>query len=408
MLHLNNRIISGDPNLFTLHASFLRMVALLVGFVLCSCAAGNQEGSLSPEVPLKGGQQTLGVIGEVEETSAPISQSISSTVDVLIPTDITAGITESFEEVTDQAPPTATISPTNDPYEKYTIGYLTTRGFEGQGDIHIERKLDENSYFTRLMFSYPSDGLRIYGFINVPKLERIKTDKMPVIIALHGYIDPEIYDTIDYTTRYADALARAGFLVLHPNLRNYPPSDSGDNLFRVGMAIDVLNLISIIKEQAGESGPLELGDPDSIGLWGHSMGGGIAIRVMTISPDVDSVVLYGSMSGDDHKNYERIYSYFSNGEQGVDEISTPEDIFDKISPINFLDQVTAAVSIHHGKLDPDVPEVWSKELCQKLRSMDHQVECFTYDDQYHTFSGEGDRLLMQRMIEFYTRTLRGD
>jgi hypothetical protein len=29
----------------------------------------------------------------------------------------------------------------------------------------------------------------------------------PVIIALYGYIDPEVYDAFDYTTNCADALA---------------------------------------------------------------------------------------------------------------------------------------------------------------------------------------------------------
>jgi dienelactone hydrolase len=31
-------------------------------------------------------------------------------------------------------------------------------------------------------------------------------------------IDPAIYNTLDYTTLYADALASAGYIVLHPNL----------------------------------------------------------------------------------------------------------------------------------------------------------------------------------------------
>ena len=133
---------------------------------------------------------------------------------------------------------------------------------------------------------------------------------------------------MDYTTRYADSLARAGFLVIHPNLRGYPPSDDGDNRFRVGMAIDVLNLIAIIKDQAGKPGALENADPQAIGLWGHSMGGGVATRVLTVSPDVDAAVLYGAMSGDEHKNYERIFNYFSSGTRGIEELQAPEEVFE--------------------------------------------------------------------------------
>lgn len=321
---------------------------------------------------------------------------------------------------------TSTISPTPDPYEEYTIEHLANRGYGGEGELKIEGTLAINSYFTRYEFSYPSDGLTIYGFMNVPEVDRVSgaiTDRSgggsadgsnsktaggtPIVIALHGYIDPAIYNTIDYTTRYADALARAGYIVLHPNLRNYQPSDDGDNLFRVGMAIDVLNLIALVKDGAGQAGSLEMADPEAIGLWGHSMGGGVSTRVMTVSPDVGAVVLYGAMSGDDQKNFERIYSYFSNGQRGLEELAAPQEALQRISPIFFLDRVQAPVSIHHGKTDGEVPLVWSLDTCRRLRDLDVQVECFTYEDQPHTFYGDGDALFISRMVEFYDRVLGG-
>ncbi len=167
--------------------------------------------------------------------------------------------------------PTSTITPTPDPYAGLTIDDLSSRSYGG-GDLIVEDVLAENSYFTRTLLSYPSDGLKIYGFMDIP---RKGTPPYPVIIAVHGYIEPSIYNTIDYTTRYADAFARAGYLVIHPNLRGYPPSDSGDNLFRVGMAVDVLNLIALVKAGGGQPGPLAKADSQRIGLWGHSMGGGM-------------------------------------------------------------------------------------------------------------------------------------
>ena len=195
-------------------------------------------------------------------------------------------------------------------------------------------------------------------------------------------------------------------MVFHPNLRGYPPSDDGDNLFRVGMAVDVLNLISLVVNQAGQPGVLERADGSKIGLWGHSMGGGISTRVMTVSPDVDAVVLYGAMSGDDQANFERIYNYFSSGTRGLEELDAPPEAFKLISPINYLDRVKAAVSIHHGKQDPDVPLAWSLDLCRRLRDLQVQVECFTYEGQAHTFHGEGDLLLMQRNVLFFNRYLK--
>jgi pimeloyl-ACP methyl ester carboxylesterase len=99
---------------------------------------------------------------------------------------------------------------------------------------------------------------------------------------------------------------------MHPNLRGHPPSDNGDNLFRVGMAVDVLNLIALIKSQAGPAELFAKADSEAIGLWGHSLGGNIALRVLTIVPDIKATVLYASMSGDERKNAEWFFNASSD------------------------------------------------------------------------------------------------
>ena len=296
--------------------------------------------------------------------------------------------------------PTDTVTPTPDPYAGLTIADLVARTYGG-GELRIEETLADNSYFTRYLVSYPSDGLTIFGFMNVPKGE----GPFPVVIASHGYIEPEVYNTLDYTTGYADALARSGYLVIHPNLRGYKPSDDGPNLFRVGMAIDVLNLVAMVVSQGDQSGTLQLADPERIGLWGHSMGGGISTRAMVVNPEVRAVVLYGAMSGDEQKNYERIFNVFSEGLRGKEELSAAAEAFLRISPVYFLDQVQAAVSIHHGDRDREVPPEWSLDLCERLQALHKEVECFRYPGQPHTFIREGEQLFIERMIDFYDRYL---
>jgi dipeptidyl aminopeptidase/acylaminoacyl peptidase len=90
----------------------------------------------------------------------------------------------------------------------------------------------------------------------------------------------------------------------------------------------------------------------------------------------------------------------------LEELDYPPEAFERISPIYFLDRVQAAVSIHHGKNDPDVPLAWSIDLCQRLLDLGKPVECFTYEDQRHTFYGDGDTLFMGRMIDFFDRQLK--
>lgn len=305
---------------------------------------------------------------------------------------IGAGSTASATIQPSQPSATATV----DPYFQWSIPYLENRSYGG-GRMEIVEILAETSFFTRYLVRYPSDGLEIYGFVNVPAQD----GPLPVVIAIHGYIDPAIYNTLDYTTRYADDLARRGFLVIHPNLRNYPPSDSGENLFRVGMAVDILNLLAIVREGSAISGNvLEKSDPERIGLWGHSMGGGISTRVMTINQDIRAVVLYAAMSGDERQNFEAILEW-SDGERGLEELAVVESALDQISPEYFFDRVAAAVSIHHGLSDELVPVQWSRNTCELLAAEAVEVECTYYPGQPHTFWGENDLMFMENAASFF-------
>ena len=302
--------------------------------------------------------------------------------------------------LTPVATTTPTFTSTPDPYDGLTITDLATRSYGG-GELQVVEILDVTNAFTRTLVTYPSDGLTLYGFMNIPPGE----GAFPVALVMHGYVPPEPYNTLTYTTRYADALARAGYLVIHPNYRNWPPSDEGPDLFRVSHAVDALNLIAIIRDQAGQTGPLEQADPDFIGLMGHSMGGGITLRTITVSNDIQAAALYGSMSGDEAKNFERIL-YWSGGARGQEELDTPAEDLERISPIYHLDRITAPVSIHHGDNDGTVPLEWSLDLCEQLQALNQEVECFTYPGQPHTFQGESDQLFIQRVIDFFDQHSR--
>jgi len=283
-------------------------------------------------------------------------------------------------------------TPTPDPYADLTIEALRRRAYGG-GYIRLERVLAVTPAFTRTLFTYLSDGLTIYGFMNIPQGK----GPFPVVIVLHGYVDPARYSTLAYTTRYADALARAGFLVLHPNYRNYPPSDEGPNMFRVGYAVDVLNLIAMLPT-------LPMARADAVGLFGHSMGGGIALRVLTVNPTIRAAVLYGSMSADERRNFERILQW-SGGARGREELSVPEEILRRISPASYLQDIRTPIQIHHGASDATVPPEWSRELYEQLRGLGKAVEWFEYPGQPHTFpaGSPADRLLLERSTAFFRK-----
>ena len=290
----------------------------------------------------------------------------------------------------------------NNQYSGLSIEELVARKYAG-GEIAFVKDLEGSDHFTRKMVSFPSDDLTIYGFMNIPNGE----GPFPVIVVLHGWVKPHLWHTLCYTTSYADALANAGFFVLHPNYRNHPPSDEGANLFRVGYAVDILNLLAIIREQGGKPGPLEKAEPNITGLLGHSKGGGITHRVITVDTAVRGAVLYAGLTGDDRRNFESISQWSADPDE-IMELKAPEKIVRRIAPIDYMERIQSAVSIHYGDEDIATPPEWALEVTEDLRSLGKEVECFIYPGQGHYLQGESDRLFTERTIRFFNSCLEAE
>lgn len=287
-----------------------------------------------------------------------------------------------------------------DPFAQYTILALRGRSYGG-GAIENIGQLGKTKKFIRYSFRYPSDGLNIRGFMNVP----LGTGPYPIILVLHGYSDPSGYVQMDYTTDTADHLADQGYIVIHPDYRNYFPSNSGDALFRVGYAVDVLNLLEIIKSSSGQAGLLKKADASRIGIWAHSMGGAIALKVAVISHDVKGIFLYSSMSGNDYKN-SRYFGLIEVTKDGVRELTASPEQFAAISPETYYPDITAAIQIHHGTADSVIPIAWAKETCQKLKDAGVKTDCFYYDGAEHTFLSRYMSEFQPRMDAFFSSVLK--
>jgi dipeptidyl aminopeptidase/acylaminoacyl peptidase len=220
----------------------------------------------------------------------------------------------------------------------------------------------------------------------------------------HGYIPPSQYVTGSDTYRPADILARNGYITISPDFRGYARSDSGLNLFRSGYMIDALNAAASVRS-------LPYADPERIGMWGHSMGGGVVTRAMVVSPLIKAHVLYAPVSADVRVRR------FTGGLSGTGQDDTDladsyyywtrkPEIIDAVSPINHFEYVTAPVQIHVGDIDRTTPAEWSEAIRDELEAQGKYVEFYLYPRQAHAFIGSGWTLFNQRVVAFFDKYVK--
>lgn len=276
--------------------------------------------------------------------------------------------------------------------ESSFIESLRERSY-GNGEIKIEDEIGRNGSYSGYLFSYTSDGLKIYGRMNVPSGES-PIGGFPVIILNHGYFNKSSFRSGDGTQTMADILARNGYLTLASDYRGHGNSEDDGQVsrgHRPEYAIDVLNLISSVKN-------LEKANPEKIGMWGHSMGGEVALRVTETTEKLKAIVLWAPTSArvSDNAGF-----YGSKRPQPAG-----NSYSDGASPIYYLNYIQAPISLHQGLSDTEVKPEWSKELNEALLKESKTVEYFEYAGQDHNFRNLGWDIISKRTIEFFDRYLK--
>lgn len=314
----------------------------------------------------------------------------------------------------------------------YTIEGLRQNNYQG-GEIRIIETLSENDKFTAYLIDYPSDGLTITGVMQIPKGD----GPFPVIVMNHGFYARSIYNSGDGTDRSSAFLAEHGYITLASDYRSWGGSDVSESLFYSGLAIDVVNLLVAIPS-------IPQADPTRVGLWGHSMGGGVTMKVLTIlggvgagSPrpiSVKAAVIYSTVSAD----HADVIARWGNGCLGdiaageeivgcnssdVVPLDLPNELINafhnapsdpelmmSVSPIYHLDSISAPIQIHYGALDgvaySGTPPEWSIKLNQALLDAGKDVEIFRYEGEGHSFVGQPWFDFMIRVLNFFDENLK--
>lgn len=308
-------------------------------------------------------------------------------------------------------PPTATPHP----LAGVTLDGMRAREYPG-GAVQILRTLETAATYTRYYIAYPSDGLTITGIMQVPPGD----GPFPVIILNHGYQDRESFWSGSGTWMAAEYLNGRGYLTIAPDYRSWGGSDWGPSLFHTGLVADVLNLVSSL-------GSIPQADQARVGMWGHSMGGGITTKVLTIDPRIRAGVLYASNSGDDADLIARWGRGCLPGETQAVANCNPGEVIPAdlppdlvqaylsaaadpamlqlIAPIHALNRITVPMQIHIGTADGGehnaTPPEWSYKLHEALLAAGVRAELYVYEGQGHLFAGTAWTDMISRSADLF-------
>lgn len=320
---------------------------------------------------------------------------------------------------TDTPLPTAT--PT--PLHPMSIEFMRRQSYPGS-DIVIEETLAPGANYDRYVVSYQSAGLKIYGLLTVPWGDRPETGRpesgWPVIVFNHGHIPPDQYRTTERYVAYQDAFSRSGYIVLKPDYRGHGNSegDASGGSRGSGYTIDVLNAVASLQRYPGA-------DPERVGMWGHSMGGGITLRAMAVSDDVKAGVIWAGTVATYEEIFEdrpRWVGGRSEGTPGPDGTPDPwrareglfaygtfdenPEFWAAIDPVSYLSDLPGPVQLHHATGDQSVPVEWSENLYTRLQEAGQNAELYVYEGDNHNISANFGTAA-QRSVAFFDRYVKG-
>jgi fermentation-respiration switch protein FrsA (DUF1100 family) len=266
---------------------------------------------------------------------------------------------------TSTSTPTHTPTPTATPTHPLMIDVMREQLYPGS-ELVIEETLVPGSNYDRYLVSYLSEGLKIYSLLTVPRGERPETG-WPIVIFSHGHIPPDQYRTTERYVAYTDAFSRSGYIVFRSDYRGHGSSEGEPvgSYASPAYTVDVLSGMSSVMRHPDA-------DPDRVGMWGHSMGGSIALRAMVVTDTIKAGVIWAGVTAPYPVTIDRWVQRWRNNptptpdpEDTVDDwddelwrldvIEENRVFWDAIDPFTYLDEISGPVQIHHGTADASVP-----------------------------------------------------
>ena len=248
--------------------------------------------------------------------------------------------------------------------------------------------IPRDSFVEPKTVAYPTfDGRDIPAFLYSPQ-DASPDGNNPVIVHVHG--GPESQERPQFTPNYQYFVSR-GYCVFAPNVRGSTGyGRTYVHLDDVRKRMDSVRDLEHAWKWLVDSG---WADSKRIAVMGGSYGGFMVLSAITTYPDLwaAAVELYGI--ADFLTFLENTSSY--RRRQRAQVYGDPEkdaDFLREISPIHYMDKVTAPLLVVHGATDPRVPISETEQLVEGIRGRGGSVEYIRFEDEGHGLVKQGNKL----------------
>ncbi|WP_286720326.1 MULTISPECIES: alpha/beta fold hydrolase [unclassified Microbacterium] len=303
--------------------------------------------------------------------------------------------------------PTLSSAPTTPPVDTSSVRTLIDSE-RSTPDLVVGEPAEPVGGESAVQVSYDSGGANVTGVLRIPDAD----GPVPIVVVVHGSVDPEDYETGRDLVPEQRALLDAGFAVFATDMRGYAGSDSADTAANLtidpgfgwstvldwGMALDVVNALEIAR-----SGQIDGVDPDAVGLLGHSLGGLLALDAAVISPGASDLVIamsapasdlgeaLGQVAEDDPDLADELAA------EGIGLPAEDPEYWADISPATFFDRATEPLLLLHGSADDVAPAEWAQRTADAWTTAGGTAEVVVLDDGDHHLEprrGEGDDIIV--------------
>jgi prolyl oligopeptidase len=240
---------------------------------------------------------------------------------------------------------------------------------------------DLTSYRTEIVKWKSSDGLEMYGIL------RYKNNQDPLIVNVHG--GPTGFSPVTFLDRSTPFIP-GGYSIFYPNYRgsigkgrSFAEANRGDMGGK-----DLQDILSGI-EYLRKSGKVKT---ESVFITGGSYGGFMTSWAVTQTDIFTAAV--GLFGITDWISFHGVTNIPAWDAIHYNQSPYSRDLFEKFSPLNYLDKVKTPILLQHGIEDPCVPVGQYLQFYRGLKDKGKTVRLILYPREGHGFL-ERKHIIMQ-------------